>query len=206
MSRSSLWVMDKEFKGSETQEFSNSWLLSPIPWDVLFQKYLPEKVTTQFGSRTTFMTATMFDNTIESLLNERVNNSEEQVDRLIWELSMQQVFHTKDKELVANALRTFLTLNQEFAADCGEHIHERFNEVADEIMLLSEDAHPYFVFKNTSVDDNVEFWFRKYNEEEEEYEDASLKEMDRRVTEFVMIEDGKVTGFISNTEFFKQSA
>ncbi|PTY93059.1 hypothetical protein [Heyndrickxia sporothermodurans] len=205
MSSSSLWVMDKDFYGSEMQEFSNSWWLSPIAWDILFQKYTPEKVTSQFGTRTTFMTATMFDNTIHSLLNERINNSEEQIDRIVWELSQQQVFFSKDRKLVADALRQFLSLNAEYASDAGEHIHERFNEVADEIEDLVEDNHPYFVFKNTSVDDNVEFWFGGYNDEDD-YEKRSLKDMDRLVTEFVNIEDGKITGWKNNLQFFGKTA
>ena len=32
MSRSSLWVMDKGYKGYEVIEFRNSWLFSPIIW------------------------------------------------------------------------------------------------------------------------------------------------------------------------------
>ncbi|MCY7865931.1 hypothetical protein P8918_13100 [Bacillus spizizenii] len=202
MSTSSLWGLDKDYKGSEEVEFSNSWWFSPIAWDILFQKYLPEKVTVQFGSRTNFMTATMFDKTIEGDLNEKINNSEVIEDRIVWELSMQQIFFTKDKELVVESIKHFLETNKEFAGDCGEHIYERFNEVADEISKLEEADHPYFVFKNTSVDDAVEYWFQKYDEEEEEYEEASLRDMDRHVAEFVFIEDGKITGFKSNMQYF----
>ena len=59
------------------------------------------------------------------------------------------------------------------------------------------------IFKNTSCDDGVENWFEKYNEETEEYEPCSLKNMDRVVAEFVHIE-GKTMEFTTNLDFFKE--
>lgn len=41
MSSSSLWIMDKDYYGYEDTEFINSWLFSPIAWDVLLEKYMP---------------------------------------------------------------------------------------------------------------------------------------------------------------------
>lgn len=204
MSSSSLWGLDKEYRGAELEEFSNSWYFSPIAWDMLFQKYLPERTVSQFGTKGTYMTAAMFDNTIEHDLNQKINNSEVSEDRIVWEFAMQQVFFTKDKEVVSDAIKRFMDINKEFAEECGDHIFERFNEVAEAISNLDESEYPNFVFKNTSVDDNVEFWFRKYNEEEEEYDEVSLREMDKTVTEFVYIEDGKITGWKNNVKFFSE--
>ncbi len=57
--------------------------------------------------------------------------------------------------------------------------------------------------KNTSVDDNVELWFEKYNEDKDEYEESSLKDLDSYVTEFVVIKNNHIEGFISNLDYFK---
>lgn len=203
MSRSSLWVMNNEFHGEELVEFNNSWLLSPVAWDILFEKYLPEDLYNEFGDKKSYLSASMFDNTLHQRLNEKINNSSIQVDRTAWELSMQQVFYTKDKEFVAKALKNFLEVNSKFTRDLETHIHERFDEVAEEILKLDKSETPYFIFKNTSVDDNVEYWFEKYDEKEDEYLSSSLNELDKYVTEFVVIKDEKIQGFISNLEFFK---
>lgn len=81
-----------------------------------------------------------------------------------------------------------------------EHIIERFEEIAIAIELLAEDT-PYFVMKNTSFGDSVERWFRKYDEEQHEYVESGLSQVDKLVTEFVVIEDGKIVNFISNLDF-----
>src|SRR5690554_4320313 len=128
MSNSSLWVLDKEYKGIEIAEFSNSWYFAPIVWDILFQKYLSERAVDMFGNKTTYMSASMFDSTIEPELNKRVNKSDVIEDRIAWELSCQQIFFSKDKDIVANAIRSFLEINKEFTSNCGDHIFERFNE------------------------------------------------------------------------------
>lgn len=82
-----------------------------------------------------------------------------------------------------------------------EHIIERFNEIADDISALDEKEYPYFVFKNTSVDDNVESWFSVYDEETDDYVDKSIKDWDKFLAEFVIIENGEIVKFISNREF-----
>lgn len=43
MSYSSLYVIDKKFYGKNAADFRNSWLFSPIVWNVLSEKYLPKK-------------------------------------------------------------------------------------------------------------------------------------------------------------------
>lgn len=200
MSCSSLWGMNKEFLGEELIEFRNSWLFSPIVWNVLFEKYLPEEVEGRFGKQS-YMGAATIDNTMDGRLNDKINNSSVVQDRILWEMSQQQVFFTKDKELVVQAVNHFLEINKSFTEDIGSHIHDRFHEVALEISELDEKEYPYFIFKNTSVDDNVEYWFRKLDEEEEEYIPQSLKEVDKPVTEFVLIEGQIITGFIDNIDF-----
>ncbi|MDR1769645.1 MAG: hypothetical protein LBS02_03260 [Hungatella sp.] len=63
---------------------------------------------------------------------------------------------------------------------------------------------PYFVFKNTSVDDGVESWFRRYDEETDEYIDRALSEIDNVIVEFVLVEEGVINGFIDNKKFFNK--
>lgn len=210
MSSSSLWVMNKNFKGFEEKEYRNSWLISPIAWDLLYAKYMPEEGFFYLGNqrhRKTFLTA-MRENNTWSRLNEIINNCEDQVDRAIWEFTHQQVFATKDKEFVAKALKEFMEANREYQIDIefGEHIFERWNEAAEDILALDEVEYPYFMFKNSSVDDAVENWFETYDPETEDTTyDLSLAEKTGIVCEFVIIEDNKIIGFENNLEFFDHS-
>lgn len=197
MSSSSLWGVNNNFNGEEILEFGNSWLFTPIADDILFQKYLPHKVNTSYG-KANFMTAIMFDNSIHRDLNDKVNKCTIQEDRIVWEITNQQMFCVKDKEFIASCIDKFLETNKDFTIDLGGHIFNRFSEIAEEIRNLNEDKHSFFIFKNTSCDDGVEYWFEKYNEESEEYEKRSLLDLEEHVTELVVIKNNYVNGFISN--------
>lgn len=208
MSRSSLWVMDKDYKGSEVLEFSNSWLFSPMIWGVLLDKYMNAEIQTPYGYKKSLI---MDGATLNNPLNEKVNNCKCLPDRICWELSNQQVFFTKDKNIIASSIREFLKSNDKFDKHSDgiyplqqEHIIKRFNEIADEILKLDENESPYFIVKNTSCDDNVEYWFSKYDEETDEYIKKSLSEVDKHVTEFVIIENDNIKCFISNIDYFKK--
>ena len=205
MSCSSLWVMDKEYNGSVEAEFQNSWYFSPIVWDILLDKYMHDEIQTPYGYKKSFMS----DNSLFPKLNEIINNCNCMPDRICWEMSNQQVFFTKDKDVIADNIRQFVKLNKKYdkAIDGTyplelDHIISRFNDIADEIEKTDENVSPYFIFKNTSCDDNVENWFSKYDEETEDYVDSSLKELENRVTEFVFIENNKIIKFISNLDYF----
>jgi len=205
MSSSSLWVMDKDYNGQEVVEFQNSWLFSPIIWDVLLDKYLRNEIQTPYGYKKSIVT----DIRLHPVLNEKVNNCGCMPDRVCWELSNQQVFFTKDKHVVASAIRKFVHMNNNYDRTKdgryplkAENIVARFNAIADEIEKTDENVSPYFIFKNTSCDDNVENWFSKYDEETEESIDRSLKDVDKRVTEFVVIENSKIVNFIGNLDYF----
>lgn len=212
MSRSSLWVMNKEFNGFEEVEFQNSWWFSPVVWDVLLDKYMHDAIQTPFGYKKSLIG--LDGNNLSNQLNVIVNLCENFPDRVCWELSNQQVFFTKDKEAVAKAIRDFAENNTSYyiheeegkSVLTFEHIAERFNEIADSILALDETHYPYFIFKNTSVDDGVEYWFEKYEEETDEYTSSTLKEIDKNVTEFVVIKGGSITGFTRNLDFFKEEA
>lgn len=204
MSTSSLWGMDKEFRGEEIEEFRNSWLFAPIVMNILFAKYLPNKVNGQYG-KTNFITAIMFDNTIFNDLNREINNCKVLEDRIVWELANQQVLFSKDKQLIHDSILKFIELNKHYEDNLGEHIIERFKEVAKSIIEIDSEKYLYLIHKNSSCDDGVEYWFEKYDEESEEYISSSLKELDKNVTEFVVIE-GENISFISNLKFFKQES
>ena len=124
-------------------------------------------------------------------------------------MSNQQIFFTKDKKCIVDNIYNFIKNNNKYDKNEEdnipilerEHIFERFNMIANDILSLNENEYPYFVFKNTSCDDNVEYWFRKYNEETDEYVDKSLKDWNKSIVEFVVIEDDKIVKFIDNLNY-----
>lgn len=199
MSYSSLWFVDKDLKGEEGVEFKNSWLFAPVAGDILFEKYLSERTLTPYG-KGSLLTATMFDNTIFSDLNNLINKCEVQEDRIVWELTNQQMFMSQDKDFIADCIIRFMDTNKDFMSEYEEHIFNRFKEIADEIRNIDTNEVSYFIFKNTSCDDGVEYWFEKYNEELGDYESSSLLELDKNVCELVVIEDNKISDFIINTK------
>lgn len=209
MSRSSLWVMDKEYKGYEVIEFRNSWLFSPIIWGVLADKYIPHLIVTPYG----FKKSVISDPSLFRPLNDKINNCKCTPDRICWEMSNQQVFFTKDKEVITKSILEFISLNSKYDKNSkgtyplqAEHIINRFKEIASEILKLDANEYPYFIFKNTSVDDNIECWFSKYDELQDEYIQTPLSDIDKHVTEFVFIEDGAIKAFKSNVEYFNKTS
>ncbi len=206
MSSSSLWGIRKDYTGGKLEEYGNSWLFSPIVWDTLCEKYIPSAIHTD----------SLFKRSITGIggkeiwtkANDALNNSDDTADRVCWELSNQSIYFTKDKCLIADSIRKFLEQNKEYSdkSDDGEwflqvpHIVERFEEIASDIEALDENEYPYFVFKNTSVDDAVENWFYKYDDETDDYVDCSLTELEKVVTDFVVIDQGKIIGYIPNTK------
>lgn len=207
MSYSSLYGIKKDYIGEIINKYKNSWWFSPIVWSVLPDKYIPQEIITPYGFKKGIIG---FDgNEIWKKTNKKINNCDNTSDRICWELSNQQIFYTKDKKCIADNIRRFIIDNNKYdkSKEDGlsplerEHIINRFNQIAHDIENLDENEYPYFVFKNTSVDDEVERWFCKYNEKTEEYEAKSLKEWDEFLAEFVVIEDDKITKFISNLKF-----
>ena len=205
MSKSSLWVMNDKFEGFEIQEFSNSWLFSPVVWDILFEKYTPENMFSLYG-KVSYISSVSSNSEIHTKLNDRINNCESTADRVCWEMSNQQVFFTANKKILVDSILQFLKDNTKY--DEGvltkEHIIERFEEISKEILEVDENQYPYFMFKNTSCDDNVEYWFRGLNEETDDYEDIDLSQQVKSVTEFVIFENDKIDKFIGNLDFFSK--
>lgn len=203
MSYSSLYGIKKDYVGEELYEYRNAWLFPTVVWSVLSDKYLPRDmygyVQSVIGSN---------GNEVWSKINNIMNNSNNTPDRICWEMTNQQIFFTKDKECIVDSIRRFIEQNKEYDKHREdnisplerEHIIERYNEIANDILALDENEYPYFVFKNTSVDDGVERWFYEYDENDG-YIDKSLKDWDEFVAEFVVIEDGKISNFINNLDY-----
>ena len=203
MSSSSLYGITKDYKGKEIIDYKNSWYFAPVVWAVLSDKLLPRKYghiqnVIGFGGQEVWKN-----------INNILNNSDFLTDRVLWELSNQEIFKTKDKNIIADCIRDFLKVNSKYDKSDEDnvsvlkrdHIIERWNEIATDIENLNEEEFPFFVFKNTSCDDSVEFWFTKYNEESYEYEERGLNECQDLVTEFVIIENGSIVDYIPNTEY-----
>jgi hypothetical protein len=193
-------MIDKAMKLQDEIEYRNSWLFTPLIWDVLFHKYLPNKCMNRYtGEKDSFLGAVMCNNSIHTTLNDKINSSRNFDDRVLWEIANQQIFFTKDKSMVSEAIKRFYEENKSSEKLMAEdHIRDRFYEVSNDIDTLTGDSY-CFVFKNSSVDDGVVSWFRKYNAETEEYDDVSLLDAADPVAEFVLIEGNTIT-FVKNTD------
>lgn len=195
MSYTSLWIIDKNWRGTEHRKYPNSWLMPPIVWDVLMQKYIDADDRNGVNSYLAWVCACSAKIREErwALLNSRINNTENQVDRIMWELAGLSVFNSKDKEFVADCIDAFVRENQNIDVLLREeHIRQRFFEIAVDIRNIPRRV-KYFVIHPTSVDDSVERWFYR----------KRLCSWDKFVCEFTLIEDNKVIGFSTNLEMCK---
>lgn len=195
MSYTSLWVIDKNWSGAEHRKYPNSWLMPPVVWDVLMQKYIDAAKRNGVDSYIVWACAcsAKISNERWALLNSRINNTENQVDRIMWELTGLSVFNSKDKEFVANCIDDFVRENQNIDEELqAEHIRQRFFDIAIDIRNLPKRV-KYFVIHPSSVDDSVEWWFDR----------KRLCSWDKFVCEFTLIEDKKIVGFSTNLEMCK---
>lgn len=205
MSYSSLYGIKKDYTGECLHEYGNSWLFSPIVWGILSDKYLQDDAKPSYGYGVSIL---MGNEDVWNKTNNKVNNCDNTPDRVCWELSHQQIFFAEDKECVANNIKKFIEQNNKYYMyENGEypleqqHIIDRFNEIADDILALDEDIYECFVFKNSSVDDNVECWFEEYDEEHDVFIDKSIEGCTEHLADFVFIADDKITGFIKSNNY-----
>ncbi len=200
MSYSSLYVINRDLTGTEEYSYKNAWLFPPIVWDTLTDKYAePDPELAKRGMKKSIIS--LNGAKVQAEVNEAVNKCNCIEDRICWELASQQIFQTKDKELVADCICRFLKTNENYPHMKGEAIVERFCKIAADIRLLDEETQPYFVFKNTSVDDEVERWFYSYSEEFGEYLDAKITDRKDYVSEIVVIENREIVDFIPNNKW-----
>lgn len=208
MSSSSIYGIRKDYTGEEILEYKNSWWFSPIIWSVLPDKYIHDYIQTPFGFKKEIIG--MDGKDVWTRTNKSINECDNTLDRICWEMSNQQIFHTSDKQIISDSIMQFLKQNDTYDVSeednipvlKREHIIERFTEIANDILLIDENEFPYFVFKNTTVDDGVERWFEKYDEESDEYISCAMsKNTDNFYAEFVFIKDRKIDKFVSNKDY-----
>ncbi len=205
MSYSFLIGIKKDYTAEIIHDYKNSWLFSPIIWEVLSDKYIRDYVRTPYGYNKSFFG--IDGNKIWLRTNEALNESSNLADRVCWELSNQQIFFSKDQQLVSRSIIDFVSQNKEYGKqESGVcpleqvHITARFMEAANDISMLDGNMYPYFLLKNNSSDDTVESWFEKYDAEKDKTVAIPLYEKKENVTEFVVIEKRKIR-FISNLDF-----
>lgn len=187
MSCSTLYGITSDLHGAEIANYHNSWLFCPAIWRFLELKYHTDSI---IG----------FPETDGSKqINDIMNKGENISEQICWELSNQQAFCSKDKDFVANCIDKFI----EVAQYIDNYDVERFNTIAADIRKLDTSKYKFFVFKNTSVDDGVEIWFRRRDEESEEYIECSLLDSDYFRNELVEIDQTNncVSRFIPPEEF-----
>ena len=205
MSYSSIYAINNTFYGTEIEQFENSWLFSPIVWEILANKYISELSKGKI--------LVMSIDELFKPLNKKINSSNSSCDRICWELSNQQIFFTKDKNCIAENIRDFVNENRNFHCNYmrydntdyllqQEHIQKRFSEIANAIKNINEERYPYFVLKGNSVDDGVANWFLRWDDEKEESYNIPLSDKTDFLAEFVVINNNKIEKFISNQDFF----
>ena len=195
MSYTSLWEIDRNWSGSEYTTYKNSYLFPTITWDILMLKYIKKhERSNKYSTYENYISWVGFcfdkeeSNRRFNMLNGRINDSDIQYDRVLWELSNMSVFNAKDKEFVAECIENFVTHNFTYCTieDC-QHIKDRFAEIAKDIRELPRRC-KFFVIHPTSSDDNVERWFNR----------KRLSSWKEQVCEFTIIENEKVVGFSDN--------
>lgn len=211
MSYSSLYLIDHKTALHETIDFGNSWLFSPVTWEIITHSYALDEIKTDYRIARSLIHGPDSDS-LYKILNRRINESPCMADRVLWELSNQQMFFAKDKDLVADSIIEFyenhkndtLLYNNDNNLSL-EHIKSRWFGLADAIRNINVDEVKYFIHKNTSVDDTVELLFDSPYDEDDYDEGCvplyTLNDLiksekggkDYAYFEIVHINDGKMT-------------
>lgn len=204
MSYSQLFIINKELKVEELKSYQNSWLFPIKVGNYLANQYATDEekaaeinkqrnyyhfAEKDINKEAPFNILSLFSFDVDGQnfkrLNGRINNSKDLIDRIGWELVMQQMFETNSKDIVANAV--------EELQKCCNGDEERFKTIAADIRSIDETKCPYFIFKNNTIDDTVERFFERYNEEADEMENISLRETEYELQfDVVEIKDGKM--------------
>ena len=204
VSKSFIYTLNKNYVTHEIHGFDNSWLFSPMVWRRLCAEYLPKERLGDKMIPASFMGLNGVENWQK--INDIMNHSDNHKLRIVWEMTNQQFFLTKDKFVIADAVESFLTIfptdDEGFA--WGEHIVQRFKDMADRIRSIDENVCPYCVHKNSSCDDSIERHLQRFDEKKWTSVPVSLRKTAHDVQqEFVIIEDNKIVNFISCKDFIK---
>lgn len=190
MSYSSIWVINNKTNGKEYYTYDNSFLFSPAIWNIIVEKYLNIK-----NGATDIV---LNRNNIFNKTNKIMNESKNIVDRIAWEVSNQEMFFVKDKNIISSAIKDFLYKNKKYSEDFNNSVFERFNIISEDILSLSSKRYPYFIFKNTSCDDSVENIFGNKRKP------IRLDSYNKKVIEIVKIQNQEIIDFISNLNLFSK--
>ena len=210
MSYSTLYIIDQDTHLSNTIEYSNSWLFAPVVWEIILNSYIQDELRTSYGIAKSLFTSD--GDHLFRMANKAVNNSSIMSDRVAWEVSNQQIILVKDKEFIADSLLKFvddhkndvMLYNKENNLQY-DHIANRFKKIAEDIRNIDSDK-KYFIFKNTSVDDSIEYFFTKYDEELDDCVPTTLEEASKEYEmELVIFSDdySKMNFISSNNPEFK---
>lgn len=165
------------------KEYRNSWIFAPNIWEVLIQKYFPEYKNKRIS----------LCNSILNSLNEKLMKSGEINDRIVWELSMNQLFNVHDRFIISKALKIFA--DTYYTGEDKKNIYERLCEIAHNIKNLDA-GYKYFILDVNNVGDGPATWFYKMDEKTFEMVPNSIYEWPPEVTELVCIENGEIVEFI----------
>lgn len=210
MSYSSIYIIDQDTHLSNTIEYSNSWLFAPVVWEIILNSYIQDELHTSYGIAKSLFTSD--GDRLFRITNKAVNNSSIMSDRVAWELSNQQIMSVKDKEFIADSLLKFvddhkndvMLYNKENNLQY-DHIANRFKKIAEDIRNIDSDK-KYFIFKNTSVDDSIEYFFTQHDEELDDFVPLTLEEASKEYEmELVIFSDdySKMDFISSNNPEFK---
>lgn len=192
MSYSTLYGITADLHGEQITDYRNSWLFSPAIWGFLAQKYNTQDVI-GFHGRDGW-----------KAINNIMNQGKNFIEQICWEVSNQQIFSIKDKNIVADCIDEFINV----AKSNADYSVERFNTIAKDIRELDASQYKFFVLKNTSVDDTVENWFYKYCDDEiieDSYIECSLLDSDHFENELIVIDQSikHIVEFVSPDDFKK---
>ena len=138
MSCSTLYLLDKDMKIQETEDFDNAWLMSPNIWEILHTKYIG-------NSYNMFLVTEESEQDLQSKMSKR-NNLE---DMFLYLMTHQHLISLRYKDKVIELLNEFL-----ISTPINYYsLHDRLQEVIDK---LEDTNASYFIWKNTSIDDAVE--------------------------------------------------
>lgn len=210
MSYSSIYIIDQDTHLSNIIKYSNSWLFAPVVYEIILNSYIQDELHTSYGIAKSLFTSD--GDRLFRITNKAVNNSSIMSDRVAWEVSNQQIILVKDKEFIADSLLKFvddhkndvMLYNKENNLEY-DHIANRFKKIAEDIRNIDSDK-KYFIFKNTSVDDSIEYFFTQHDEELDDFVPLTLEEASKEYEmELVIFSDdySKMDFISSNNPEFK---
>ena len=190
--KSSLWVMNGSLRGIKEKEFDNKSIFNFTIWNILCAKYISEYQKLKFDEDYIYNPKRLNIENLE-LLYSRVYSSDSMTDKIILELSNQQIFSSNNKDLVSNCIINFLDENKE-SKYLNPEIIKVFYQIAEKIKYIDWYNYPYFMYE---IKNGMSEWFNSHNK--------SLIYLDEYVADFIDLNKEKAISKTSNTEFVKHN-